>query len=54
MLLTDDAPTVAHAVDPAFRHDIIEGLSRSPKATPPIWFYDRHGSELFEAITDVP
>ena len=54
MLLTDDAPTVAHAVDPAFRRDIIEGLSRSPKATPPIWFYDRHGSELFEAITDVP
>lgn len=54
MLLTDDAPTVAHAVDPAFRRDIIEGLSRSPKATPPIWFYDRHGSELFEAITDLP
>lgn len=54
MLLTDDAPTAAHAVDPAFRRDIIEGLSRSPKATPPIWFYDRHGSELFEAITDLP
>ena len=54
MLLTDDAPTVTHAVDPAFRRDIIEGLSRSPKATPPIWFYDRHGSELFEAITDLP
>lgn len=54
MLLTDDAPTVTHSVDPAFRRDIIEGLSRSPKATPPIWFYDRHGSELFEAITDLP
>lgn len=54
MLLTDDAPTLTHAVDPAFRRDIIEGLSRSPKATPPIWFYDRHGSELFEAITDLP
>ena len=54
MLLTDEAPTVTHAVDPAFRRDIIEGLSCSPKATPPIWFYDRHGSELFEAITDLP
>jgi len=54
MLLTDDAPTATQAVDPAFRRDIIEGLSRSPKATPPIWFYDRHGSELFEAITDLP
>ncbi|EXS68528.1 L-histidine N(alpha)-methyltransferase, partial [Sphingobium sp. Ant17] len=54
MLLTDDAPTATQAVDPAFRRDIVEGLSRSPKATPPIWFYDRHGSELFEAITDLP
>lgn len=54
MLLTDDAPTVTQTVDPAFRRDIIEGLSRSPKATPPIWFYDQRGSELFEAITDLP
>lgn len=54
MLLTDDAPAIHHAIDPAFRHDIIDGLSRSPKATPPIWFYDRRGSELFEAITDLP
>ncbi|WP_311266921.1 L-histidine N(alpha)-methyltransferase [Sphingobium sp. WCS2017Hpa-17] len=54
MLLTDDAPAMHHAIDPAFRHDIMDGLSRSPKATPPIWFYDRRGSELFEAITDLP
>ncbi|HEX7857924.1 MAG TPA: L-histidine N(alpha)-methyltransferase [Sphingobium sp.] len=40
--------------DPAFRRDIVEGLSASPKATPPIWFYDRRGSELFEAITRLP
>jgi dimethylhistidine N-methyltransferase len=32
----------------------LDGLSRSPKATPPIWFYDRRGSELFEQITDLP
>ncbi|WP_242128852.1 L-histidine N(alpha)-methyltransferase [Sphingobium sp. Sx8-8] len=54
MLLTDDAPLPLRTVDPAFRRDIIEGLSRDPKATPPIWFYDRRGSELFEAITDLP
>lgn len=56
MLLTDQAPRPAAApsVDPAFCRDILAGLSRSPKATPPIWFYDRAGSELFEAITDLP
>ncbi|BBF67904.1 MULTISPECIES: L-histidine N(alpha)-methyltransferase [Sphingomonas] len=54
MLLTEDAPNIARSIDPAFRHDIVTGLSRSPKATPPTWFYDRRGSELFEAITDLP
>jgi L-histidine N-alpha-methyltransferase len=54
MLLTQEAPDRAPAADPAFRHDILTGLAHSPKATPPIWFYDRHGSELFEAITDLP
>lgn len=54
MLLTENAPPPLHTTDPAFRRDIVEGLSRDPKTTPPIWFYDRHGSELFEAITDLP
>jgi len=54
MLLTENAPPSLPAPDPAFRRDIIEGLSRKPKATPPIWFYDQRGSELFEAITDLP
>jgi len=53
MLLTHDMPA-ARAIDPAFRRDILAGLARSPKATPPIWFYDRRGSELFEDITDLP
>lgn len=52
MLLTEEM--TAAGVDPAFRRDILAGLSQSPKATPPIWFYDRRGSELFEAITDLP
>ena len=54
MLLTDQAAAFATSIDPAFRQDILEGLSRSRKATPPIWFYDRKGSELFEQITDLP
>ncbi|MEC3912321.1 L-histidine N(alpha)-methyltransferase [Sphingobium sp. CR2-8] len=54
MLLTDTPPAPTRTIDPAFHHDIVAGLSRSPKATPPIWFYDRRGSELFEAITDLP
>ena len=40
--------------DPAFRADVIAGLDRRPRAIPARWFYDRRGSELFEAITDLP
>ena len=40
--------------DPAFRADVIEGLTRRPRAIPARWFYDRRGSELFEAITGLP
>ncbi|WP_340264728.1 L-histidine N(alpha)-methyltransferase [Sphingobium mellinum] len=54
MLLTIEPTRDGAVADPAFRRDIVAGLSRTPKATPPIWFYDRRGSELFEAITDLP
>ena len=40
--------------DPQFRADVLAGLERSPRAIPARWFYDRRGSELFEAITDLP
>ena len=40
--------------DPAFRADVLNGLAASPRAIPARWFYDRRGSELFEAITDLP
>lgn len=53
MLLTLDKAATP-TVDPAFRHDMLDGFARSPKATPPIWFYDHHGSQLFEAITALP
>ena len=41
-------------VDPAFRADVLSGLSQAQKAIPARWFYDRTGSELFEAITALP
>lgn len=41
-------------VDPAFRADVLAGLSQPQKAIPARWFYDRTGSELFEAITQLP
>ena len=40
--------------DPAFRADVLAGLAQTQKAIPARWFYDRTGSELFEAITDLP
>ncbi|MEI9927425.1 MAG: L-histidine N(alpha)-methyltransferase [Sphingomonas sp.] len=44
----------ASLADPAFRADVLNGLAARPRAIPARWFYDRHGSELFEAITDLP
>ncbi len=41
-------------VDPAFRTDVLTGLAQPQKAIPARWFYDRTGSELFEAITALP
>ncbi len=40
--------------DPAFRADVLDGLTRRPRAIPARWFYDHRGSELFEAITELP
>lgn len=37
-----------------FRRDVLAGLSQANKAIPARWFYDRRGSELFEAITTLP
>jgi len=33
------------------RRDVAQGLSRTPKSIPPAWFYDEHGSNLFDEIT---
>ncbi|OIJ63193.1 L-histidine N(alpha)-methyltransferase [Streptomyces mangrovisoli] len=39
------------ATDAALRADVLLGLTRTPKTLPPKWFYDAHGSDLFEQIT---
>ena len=38
----------------AFRADVLDGLSRTPKTLPSRWLYDDRGSELFEEITALP
>jgi len=51
-LLTRTLPE--DATDAALRADVLQGLTGTPKTLPPKWFYDAHGSELFEQITELP
>ncbi|MFG2194069.1 L-histidine N(alpha)-methyltransferase [Streptomyces sp. NPDC048639] len=44
----------ADATAAALRSDVMDGLTRDPKQLPPKWFYDAHGSDLFEDITRLP
>ena len=45
---------IAERVDPAFREDVLAGLSAPIPAVPARWLYDRRGSELFDEITRLP
>ena len=49
---TDHLP--ADFSDRELRTDVLMGLGATPKWLPPKWFYDKVGSELFEAITRLP
>lgn len=40
--------------DTDFARAVVEGLSQHPRVIPARYFYDRRGSELFEAITRLP
>src|SRR6185503_2570642 len=40
--------------DQSLRADVAQGLTATQKWLPPKWFYDKVGSELFEAITALP
>ena len=49
-----DAPRAALSADPAFRADVLAGLTAPIPAIPARWLYDHRGSELFEEITKLP
>ena len=44
----------AHPGTDDLKREVITGLSASPKAIPPKFFYDTRGSELFDAICELP
>jgi L-histidine N-alpha-methyltransferase len=52
--LTIDVHLSPGDLEAALRGDVDRGLTTSPKALPPKWFYDDAGSALFEAITRLP
>lgn len=41
-------------LDKTFYEDVVAGLSLPQKSIPPKYFYDERGSELFDAICEVP
>jgi L-histidine Nalpha-methyltransferase len=45
---------VTSSCDDLFRTEVFAGLGARPRTLSPRWFYDRRGSELFEAITELP
>ncbi len=45
-----NAPRDEEAPPPTFHDDVVHGLSQHPKQLLPKYFYDRRGSELFDAI----
>ncbi|UYY57593.1 L-histidine N(alpha)-methyltransferase [Sphingomonas sp. S2-65] len=54
MLKQEPGDGEATLADPHFRADVLNGIAARPRAIPARWFYDRRGSELFEAITALP
>jgi dimethylhistidine N-methyltransferase len=44
----------AHPGTGDLRREVMRGLAATPKAIPPKFFYDRRGSELFDAICELP
>ena len=50
--MIDTAP--ARLAEGGFAEAVIAGLSQIPKVIPARYFYDRRGSQLFEAITRLP
>lgn len=53
-ILTVDVFLTSAQLRRALEDDVRRGLTSSPKAIPPLWFYDEAGSRLFEEITRLP
>src|SRR5262245_55252558 len=47
-------PLTAGDASDEFAAEVLQGLSRPSKTLPCRFFYDEHGSELFERITRLP
>jgi len=43
-----------HSVSSDFTIDVLQGLNKRPASIPPKYFYDTKGSQLFDAITQLP
>jgi L-histidine N-alpha-methyltransferase len=57
MVMTEpvvDVHLIPADAERSLHRDVRLGLTSSPKALPPKWFYDARGSELFEQITRLP
>lgn len=50
-----ETPTMLHVPEEdSFLADVLDGLCRHPRSIPPKYFYDAHGSHLFDLICDTP
>ncbi len=43
-----------HSTTSEFACDVLQGLDKRPASIPPKYFYDAKGSQLFDAITELP
>lgn len=43
-----------HSTSSKFASDVLQGLAKRPATIPPKYFYDAKGSQLFDAITELP
>ena len=43
-----------HTLRSDFANDVLQGLAKRPASIPPKYFYDTKGSQLFDAITELP
>jgi len=53
-LANDTLPYIETFHDTSFYEEVIDGLSTQPRSIPPKFFYDKKGSQLFDAICKTP